>query len=76
MSSTTDIEKIKTHLGMIDPDYNLMERYPAVKAAYEEYQIEFNKVLSALFPDLKSAIDSYNIVVALVKTEESDGNNI
>ena len=76
MSSTTDIEKIKTHMGMIDPDYNLMDRYPAVKAAYEDYQIEFNKVLSTLFPDLKSAIDSYNIVIALVKTEESDGNNI
>ena len=63
-------------MGMIDPDYNLMDRYPAVKAAYEDYQIEFNKVLSTMFPDLKSAIDSYNTVVELVKIEESNANDI
>jgi len=66
---------IKKQLGMIDPDSNLMEKYPAVKSAYDDYQTEFAKMLSTVFPNLQAAIDSYNIVVSLVKIEEANAND-
>lgn len=65
------IDRIMARLGMIDPDHELMDKYPSVKAAYEEYEKEFAAALAKQFPDLKAAIDSYNMVVSLVKTDDA-----
>ena len=65
------IDRIMARLGMIDPDQDLMEKYPAVKAAYEEYEKEFALALARQFPDLKAAIDSYNMMVSLVKADDT-----
>jgi len=70
------LERIKKHLGIIEPNNELIEKYPAVKEAFDNYQQEFSKMLDVMFPDLKFAIESYNTVVALVKMEESNGNDI
>lgn len=71
-----EINKIKKYLGMIEPDNILIEKYPAVKEAWEDYQKEFDNGLATLLPTLKSAIDSYYTVLSLVKIEESNGENI
>ena len=68
------IDRMMARLGMIDPDYELMEKYPSVKAAYEEYEKEFAIALSKQFPDLKAAIDSYNMIISLVKADNTNAS--
>ena len=76
LSVAVTLDSIKNLLGLIEPDQLLIEKYPAVKAAWEDYQNEFNNALGKMFPDLKAAIDSYKTVLSLVKIEESNSDNI
>ena len=69
------LEKIMAHIGMIQPDMALIERFPALKSAHEEYQSQFAAALAAQNPDLKAAIDSYKMIAALVKDEPEDDSD-
>jgi len=65
------LDRIMERLGMIEPDYNLIDQSPALKAAYEEYKTQYQLALAKQHPELKAAIDSYNMIAALVKEEEN-----
>lgn len=66
------LDKIMSRLGMISPpDHKLMEKYPSLKAAYEEYQLQFSEVLAEQHPKLKHALDSLKLIESIVKEEEN-----
>jgi len=65
------LEQIIECFGIVIPDKNLIEKYPALKEAYDEYKHQLIKTLSSLNPNLKSAFDSYDMIEKLVKNEEA-----
>ena len=66
------LNKIMDSLGMMpSPNLELMEKYPALELAYREYQDKFSEALAKQNPELKAAIESFKVIEALVKNEES-----
>lgn len=53
--------------GFIVPNKSLIEKSPALKEAYDEYQ---SQLLNALTPQLRNAIESYKFTENLVKGEQ------
>lgn len=56
--------------GLLQPDKNLISKYPALQNAWDEYKSELTRSLKS--PELISAIDSYNMTVSLIKAAEGE----
>lgn len=56
-------------LGLLRPDTHLIEKYPSLKSAWEDYRTELDKSFKS--PELQAAINSYKMTAALVKADES-----
>ena len=62
-----DILEALVNVGFIVPDKELIEKSPALKEAYNEYQVQLTK---ALPPQLRIAIESYKFTEKLIRGEQ------
>lgn len=65
------IESIMEALCMVLPDKNLMEKYPALKDAYDNHMVIIRDKLKS-DPDLKDSYESYQMIKKLVTQDQSD----
>ena len=64
------LQRIVDLLTIITPDSELMDKYPAVKEAYDNYETIF----SDQFKQISDAVDSYNTVVKLARLSDNEDN--
>jgi hypothetical protein len=71
VSIKNSLKRIMEILGIIEPDYDLIDKYPAVKAAYEEYTNQLEKIMVEKFPELHQSIKSYKVITAIARADNS-----
>ena len=59
-------------LGLLRPNTAMLEKYPSLQSAWDDYKIELNKSFKS--PELQAAIESYKMIEALVKADENGDN--
>lgn len=64
------LEKINRILGILNPDPNLLDRYPALKSAYEEYERQLCNAFKDSNPQLQDALAEYKTMEDLLKNSE------
>lgn len=62
------LELVLNRLGIIIADDEMLEKHPALKAAYEHYVSVFKD--PAIDPKVKEAYDSYHTIMKLVRDED------
>jgi hypothetical protein len=62
------IEQTKT----IIPDYKLIDKYPSLADAWEEYKSELHKNISS--PELQSMLENYKMIASIVKASDVGEN--
>lgn len=66
------IEKIANIIGLIIPQKGLIEKYPALKSAYDEYEKQLRLAFIDSNPALKDALESYKTMETILKNSDSD----
>lgn len=66
------IEKISNIIGLIIPQKHLIEKYPALKTAYDEYEKQLRMAFIDSNPALKDAMESYKTMETILKNSDDD----
>lgn len=64
------IDRLMKITGLINPNKEMLKKYPALKSAYDEYETQLYKVISQNNPELKEAYEQYKTMEALVKEDD------
>jgi hypothetical protein len=64
------IEKIANIIGLIIPQKGLIEKYPALKSAYDEYEKQLSLAFIDSNPVLKDAMESYKTMETILKNSD------
>lgn len=66
------LTRVTNVLGLITPDKDMLNKYPALKEAYAEYESQLQATMFMLNPKLKSALDGYRTMEALLKASNDE----
>lgn len=60
------------HTGIVVPNFKLVDKYPSLANAWNEYKSELHKNMNS--PELQSALENYKMIASIVKANDVGEN--